>query len=455
MYCKHCGNKMEEDALFCTSCGCRKDAEEKALYCESCGTKISEGALFCTTCGNKIVIEQTAASPEKDSQENIGKEKASSSTNEEQSLATESKPEPLHVRNSISGTKENAFQNVPDTATAPVTRQAEEVQDEIVRKIDTKENDSTLLTLEEYNCLSAQEKESYKSKLDSILEDKKTDADTKNNICKALISYGYLYYARSKYSNENNQNQGTNSEEPKAAEEKQEIIKEESQTSNAQEVTAQNNAETENTATDSTAETKKQEVSEPTEPINQTPYTSYQSSSRSGLVAICCIGWIAFVIALVCAINNYGVADRYEAKYNSLTKEYESLTGRYNNMQAKYNEVLNAGPWANITRVYDQNGSTDLYRNKITYLYFDYKIYSSSELNGVKVKIIDPWGSVLRGTGSPSGYSYTIDGWQSPFQYQYGTGYGNDYPGTYSRGNWKIELWYNDLLIARKVVKIK
>ena len=64
MYCKHCGNKMDDDALFCTSCGCRKDAEEKALYCEKCGTKISDGALFCTTCGNKLVTEQVVATPE-------------------------------------------------------------------------------------------------------------------------------------------------------------------------------------------------------------------------------------------------------------------------------------------------------------------------------------------------------------------------------------------------------
>lgn len=58
MFCKNCGIQMEEDALFCTNCGCRKDAVEKALYCENCGKEISEDAMFCKSCGNKLVNKQ-------------------------------------------------------------------------------------------------------------------------------------------------------------------------------------------------------------------------------------------------------------------------------------------------------------------------------------------------------------------------------------------------------------
>ena len=397
MFCKNCGNKMDEDADFCTNCGTRKDAEVKALYCDKCGTKISAEDLFCTGCGNKLVTELTATSPdtdtEKNAQKNIEEEKPSASSNDEPEKNMSAEP-------SISAPNENDSQNVPDTPM--VTTQEETAKNEIDKDIDTNGNNSSLLP------------------------------------------------------DENNRKQEINSEEPKAAEEISEITKEESATSNAEDATVQNNAESEKSTTHNTEETENPELLKPAEPINQTPYTSYQSSSNSGLIAACLIGWIAFIISLVCAINNYSVADRYEARYNSLTKEHESLTQQFNDVQGKFNDVINAGPWAKIVKVYNmKDNSTELRYNKITYLGFDYKLYSNSTLNGIKVKIIDPWGSVSRGTGSPAGYSYTIEGVQYPFQIHYANGWGNEYPGTYSRGNWKIELWHNDKLLTREVVNIK
>lgn len=54
MYCKSCGAKMDDDAVFCSNCGANKDSIENFTYCEKCGTKITEDAAFCTECGTPI-----------------------------------------------------------------------------------------------------------------------------------------------------------------------------------------------------------------------------------------------------------------------------------------------------------------------------------------------------------------------------------------------------------------
>lgn len=57
MFCKNCGNELEEGALFCSKCGTHKDSTDKYLYCERCGTKITEDAAFCIGCGTPIPEE--------------------------------------------------------------------------------------------------------------------------------------------------------------------------------------------------------------------------------------------------------------------------------------------------------------------------------------------------------------------------------------------------------------
>ena len=73
MYCKNCGNKLDDDAIFCSKCGVRKETEGNAFYCEKCGTKISEGDVFCTGCGN--LVSEDAIKKDKEEKQKLEKER--------------------------------------------------------------------------------------------------------------------------------------------------------------------------------------------------------------------------------------------------------------------------------------------------------------------------------------------------------------------------------------------
>ena len=49
MYCKHCGNQMEDIAAICVKCGVA--AGQGVNFCQHCGAQTAPGAAFCTTCG--------------------------------------------------------------------------------------------------------------------------------------------------------------------------------------------------------------------------------------------------------------------------------------------------------------------------------------------------------------------------------------------------------------------
>ena len=208
---------------------------------------------------------------------------------------------------------------------------------------------------------------------------------------------------------------------------------------------------------------RKYEISEPVEKVYALADKPCRNKLHFALVAACCLGWCAFVISLVCAINNYVICGRYEQKYNDVTqqynnmhRQYDTLSRQYTEVNKKYDDVINAGPWGKVVKVYTDNGSADLSHNKIRYLYFDYKIYAATFLNEeLHVKIIDPWGKLMRGTESPTGYSYSLGKTIYPFVSHESYGWGNDKGGSYVRGNYTIELWYHDRCIGREVVRIK
>ncbi|MBO4729147.1 MAG: zinc ribbon domain-containing protein [Spirochaetaceae bacterium] len=54
MYCKNCGKKLDDDAIFCTKCGSHKDSMITYFYCEKCGSIFNKDAAFCTECGTPI-----------------------------------------------------------------------------------------------------------------------------------------------------------------------------------------------------------------------------------------------------------------------------------------------------------------------------------------------------------------------------------------------------------------
>ena len=58
MFCKNCGNKLDDDALFCMNCGVKIADDTSSKYCAHCGNALDADALFCMNCGNRIKEEQ-------------------------------------------------------------------------------------------------------------------------------------------------------------------------------------------------------------------------------------------------------------------------------------------------------------------------------------------------------------------------------------------------------------
>lgn len=54
MFCVNCGNKLPNDAKFCSKCGAKTNLINDSLICPNCGNKLLDGAAFCTKCGTKI-----------------------------------------------------------------------------------------------------------------------------------------------------------------------------------------------------------------------------------------------------------------------------------------------------------------------------------------------------------------------------------------------------------------
>lgn len=48
--CSKCGAPLDEDALFCTSCGTKLEIGKRCIHC---GAPIDNDSLFCTSCGGR------------------------------------------------------------------------------------------------------------------------------------------------------------------------------------------------------------------------------------------------------------------------------------------------------------------------------------------------------------------------------------------------------------------
>lgn len=53
MYCRTCGNQMNDNAEICVKCGVRKNVGND--YCQNCGAKTLEQAELCTECGSNLI----------------------------------------------------------------------------------------------------------------------------------------------------------------------------------------------------------------------------------------------------------------------------------------------------------------------------------------------------------------------------------------------------------------
>ena len=55
MYCRNCGEKLNENAEVCMSCGVRPLNEK--MYCQECGAETSEKQEICVECGCRLEYE--------------------------------------------------------------------------------------------------------------------------------------------------------------------------------------------------------------------------------------------------------------------------------------------------------------------------------------------------------------------------------------------------------------
>lgn len=56
MYCRNCGNEVNEKAIGCPKCGL--DPRTEKNFCPGCGTATNEKQVVCTSCGISVVIEK-------------------------------------------------------------------------------------------------------------------------------------------------------------------------------------------------------------------------------------------------------------------------------------------------------------------------------------------------------------------------------------------------------------
>lgn len=56
MYCRTCGNKVNDNAEVCVKCGCKPLIGKS--YCQNCGTKTTPQQVICTKC--KVTLKSAA-----------------------------------------------------------------------------------------------------------------------------------------------------------------------------------------------------------------------------------------------------------------------------------------------------------------------------------------------------------------------------------------------------------
>lgn len=65
MFCKNCGNELNENAVACMSCGFAKGDGSK--FCANCGKEVNPGAAICTNCGAAVAAKAAVVGGEQKS----------------------------------------------------------------------------------------------------------------------------------------------------------------------------------------------------------------------------------------------------------------------------------------------------------------------------------------------------------------------------------------------------
>lgn len=57
MFCRNCGNQMDNNAVFCVKCGVQKNVGNR--FCQNCGHQTPQEAVVCVNCG--VALAQNTA----------------------------------------------------------------------------------------------------------------------------------------------------------------------------------------------------------------------------------------------------------------------------------------------------------------------------------------------------------------------------------------------------------
>lgn len=63
MYCRTCGNKMNDNAEICVKCGVKRNVG--ADYCQVCGARTTAAMTNCKKCGAKLMRAMSSAQVKK------------------------------------------------------------------------------------------------------------------------------------------------------------------------------------------------------------------------------------------------------------------------------------------------------------------------------------------------------------------------------------------------------
>ena len=62
MFCRNCGNELNEKAIACPKCGCNPHTEKK--HCPGCGVNTEAAQVMCTKCGVALTGSRTISNSE-------------------------------------------------------------------------------------------------------------------------------------------------------------------------------------------------------------------------------------------------------------------------------------------------------------------------------------------------------------------------------------------------------
>ena len=68
MYCKNCGEAINDNQAICLKCGVK--VGEGASFCANCGNRVNPGADCCMNCG--VTIKQASSANDLNGQDKIG-----------------------------------------------------------------------------------------------------------------------------------------------------------------------------------------------------------------------------------------------------------------------------------------------------------------------------------------------------------------------------------------------